>query len=392
MTQENHRRIVDATTLQLAEAGLRGATLRKIGVRAGVNFARLATAYGGKDKLVAACFADVVERDLARLAALAEELGGAHLTRFLWALCEDAGGPRRTDNVVLIELLVASGRPELDDIFRHWIRARRDLLRTIAGRDGVDPLVADVLGLATLMECGFAVSSYDSLSYRLIAQASLQEALDRLSGIPGANDRGELEALIADYYAPSRDRPVSDNGNDGGRQGRNHIVNAAAEMFIEQGLEELTNRAVAKRAGVSLALTTYHFHSITELTLAAVRQAVETLANSLEPEATRGELRSAMLKDRRRPAHAPESDVQIHRGMLRVSLAAARVPSEAHLGHLVRRQTGLLAYAAVDKKKRGGEVSRTAAATYASGPAPAFWSRAIFRTMISPMNSRLRPR
>lgn len=367
MTVDNHRAIIDETTLQLAESGVRGATLRKIGARSGINFARLTTAFGDKDRLIAACFADVVERDLGRLASLAEELAGASPIHLFWALCEDAGGLRRTDNLVLIELLLSSGRAELAEIFRRWIRRRRDLLRAVARHCGADPLLADILGLIVLMESGFAVSNYDSLSYRIVARASLDEAFERMAGSTAAGADPALEALAADYYARSSDRTAPDGGHhgDGARQGKSQIVNAAAEMFVEQGPEHLTNRAVAERAGVSLALTTYHFGSITELTLAALRRAVENLARSLEPDETREELRDAMLEDRRRPAHAPHSDVHFHLGTLHVSLTAARVPSEAHLGHLIRRQIGLLAYAAVDKDKRGREVSRTAAASYA---------------------------
>ncbi len=72
MAPENHRAIIDEATLLLAEAGVRGATLRKIGARSGVNFASLALRYGGKPRLIAACFADVVERDLARLESAGE--------------------------------------------------------------------------------------------------------------------------------------------------------------------------------------------------------------------------------------------------------------------------------------------------------------------------------
>ena len=96
-----------------------------------------------------------------------------------------------------------------------------------------------------------------------------------------------------------------------------------------------------------------------------MRRAVENLANILEPDpAIRYELRSAMLDDWRHPAHMPERNIQINRGMLHVSLAAARVRSESHLGDLIRRQMGVAAYAMVDKGKRDCEISRTSAATY----------------------------
>ena len=361
MTRANRRAILDEATLQLALSGIRGTTLRKIGAQSGTNFTRLASSYGGKDKLIAACFADVVDRDLHRLTALADELGSNSLISLLWAICEDAGGSRRTDNLVLTELLLASGRPDLDEIFRYWIRERRDRLRAIAGRNGIDLLVVDILGLFVLMECGFAVSNYDSLNYRLIARAGLEEAVHRLLGTSQRHHDDQFEALVADYYVAPRDRTAPD-GDGETEGGKSQIVNAAAEIFLEQGPEHLTNRAVAQRAGVSLALTTYHFRSITELTLAAGRRAVESFLDSLELDTTVRDKQGRTLPHVWR-SRLGDSE-QINHGLLRVSLTAARVPSEAHLGNLVRRQMGLAAYAAVDSGKRGSEVSRTAAATY----------------------------
>jgi hypothetical protein len=58
--------------------------------------------------------------------------------------------------------------------------------------------------------------------------------------------------------------------------------------------------------------------------------------------------------------------------MLHISLIAARSPREAHLGHLMRRQIGLLAHVAVVSDKGDGGVPRTSATAYA------LWSAAAY--------------
>jgi AcrR family transcriptional regulator len=370
MSDKPNRSIIDEATSLLAEVGVRGATLRKIGARSGVNFARLATPHGGKDQLLAACFSDVVERDLKQLAAIVEEFARVEVGNpapFLWALCEDAGGARRADNLVLTELLLASTRPELNGIFRDWLTRRHKIMRSMAVACDMDPVALDVLGLIVLMECAFAVSNYRSVTYRFLANLGVREALARLSGRTLVIDQAEVAQHSANYFidyaAPQPAKRAGDNG--AAADGRSRIVEAAAAIIQEEGVDQLTNRAIAKRAGVSLALTTYHFPSINELVVAGLRRVVEVLAASLEPDVTRDQIRAVMLADRRNPAGASENLVRVHRGWLQISLMAARSPREERLGYLMRRQVGLRAFAGVDEEKRGTSVSRTAAASYA---------------------------
>jgi AcrR family transcriptional regulator len=375
MSGEADRAIIDEATSLIAEAGVRGATLRKIGERSGVNFARLATRLGGKDQLLAACFSDVVERDLKQLAAIVEEFARVEVSNpapFLWALCEDAGGRRQSDHLVLTELLLASTRPELNALFREWLLRRHKVLRSMAVACGMDPVALDILGLIVLLECGFAVSNYRSVTYRFLAGWGLKEAVAQLSGRRLVVDQEELAQHSANYFIDYRATAEVKRTGDNGAEGRDRIIAAAAAIIQEEGVDQLTNRAIARRAGVSLALTTYHFPSINELVVAGLRRVVDVLAASLDPRVTREEVRAAMLADRRNPAGASEDFVRVHRGWLQISLMAARSPREERLGYLMRRQIGLLAYAGVDEDKRGTSITRTAAASYA------LWSGAAY--------------
>ena len=55
-----------------------------------------------------------------------------------------------------------------------------------------------------------------------------------------------------------------------GERRRYALVSAAAELLCEGGFEAVRHRAVARRAGLPLASTTYYFSSLDELIAKAV--------------------------------------------------------------------------------------------------------------------------
>ena len=82
-----------------------------------------------------------------------------------------------------------------------------------------------------------------------------------------------------------------------GERRRCALVSAAAELLCEGGFEAVRHRAVAHRAGLPLASTTYYFSSLDELIAAAVEY-VEMR------EATQLRDRVSMLSRRRRGAES----------------------------------------------------------------------------------------
>src|SRR5919202_4487206 len=57
-----------------------------------------------------------------------------------------------------------------------------------------------------------------------------------------------------------------------GERRRYALVSAAADLLCEGGFEAVRHRAVAERAGLPLASTTYYFSSLEELVTAAVER------------------------------------------------------------------------------------------------------------------------
>lgn len=55
-----------------------------------------------------------------------------------------------------------------------------------------------------------------------------------------------------------------------GERRRTALIEAAAELLVEGGFDAIRHRAVAERAGLPLASTTYYFDSLEDLVIAAV--------------------------------------------------------------------------------------------------------------------------
>lgn len=82
-----------------------------------------------------------------------------------------------------------------------------------------------------------------------------------------------------------------------GERRRGALVSAAADLLCEGGFESVRHRAVARRAGLPLASTTYYFASLDDLIAAAVEHVAQR-------EAAEMQARVAALSRRRRGAES----------------------------------------------------------------------------------------
>jgi DNA-binding transcriptional regulator YbjK len=76
--------------------------------------------------------------------------------------------------------------------------------------------------------------------------------------------------------------PGAQPRQDRSRQRREALLRAAIELLGETGVKSVTHRAVAERAGVPLASTTYYFRSVNELVEEALKLHVAERVADLE--------------------------------------------------------------------------------------------------------------
>jgi AcrR family transcriptional regulator len=374
------QRILEETIALLAASGIRGATLRDVAARCGTSVASIAHLFGNKDGLINACFAEVVRRDVAKLDTLVGEAIDMRapaeiLPSFLWIHCEDAGGPDRTDALVLIELLLsAATSTQFATLCREWLSARRDAFRRAGDAVNVATPIMDILGLHLLSECSFAVSCHGSATYRHLARAGFTEAAARLMTCSEAVEQPGMAALAARFFA---DPDVLRAGSAAavikgrGAESRARIIDAAASIIEAEGLSAVTNRAVADRAGVSLALTTYHFKSVTDLSFSGILRVFEKVNAGLAEKAVEPRRLSDAVDRIQSRSHPSGVERLRSRGMAEISLAAARGLADELLGLAMRQQRGTITHAGLSKSERK-RVTRTRAASHA------LWSSAAF--------------
>lgn len=101
-----------------------------------------------------------------------------------------------------------------------------------------------------------------------------------------------------------------------GERRRCALVSAAAELLCEGGFEAVRHRAVARRAGLPLASTTYYFSSLDDLIACAVeyvgvleatamRSRVEALSRRRRGPESTADVLVDLLVDDAVPGHAP---------------------------------------------------------------------------------------
>lgn len=86
--------------------------------------------------------------------------------------------------------------------------------------------------------------------------------MDRASGRPPSDPGSGRPAS----------RPAGPARTARGERRRRRLVDAAADLLEQEGFEAISHRAVAARAGLPLAATTYYFRSLDDLIAAALAQ------------------------------------------------------------------------------------------------------------------------
>ena len=152
-----------------------------------------------------------------------------------------------------------------------------------------------------------------------------------------------------------------------GERRRYALVNAAAELLSEGGFEAVGHRAVARRAGLPLASTTYYFSSLEDLIAKAIQRIGEQEAMHLQG-------RLAHLSRRRRGVEAtadvlvdllfgPTTTEHISERLIsryELYVVCARHPALRELQRRIRRQRAKAVVEAIERSGRSVGSDRVA--------------------------------
>lgn len=387
MTSEDERhppsgRLIEAAIPIIGSEGMRGATLRKVAKECGLPLSTIANEIGSKQDLIRAALQESLRRDLTRLKAKVEEVcaaGPDHLLAYhlLWSLVEDGWSQYRTEMLALFELLLkASSVPDLEHLCVGWLRDRRDLLRKVAGHLGIAHIAFDVLGLQLLTEAGFAIACGRSVVYRMVAAEDLREAMACMVGLPRIERSTGPNTSAGRFYDSTFVQ--ADNGGpmDEATTARTQMVEAAADLIQEQGIDQVSHRSVAAKTGASPSLAAYYFKTVDELVAAGLRRLFERL----EPEIADLKLGAGSVFARgREDGRISKIEELSGRGIMALSLAVARNTAPFALGLELRRQRGLVTFSALRRVSGTSDAIRSRAASHSLWVTGAFLVLAVGR-------------
>lgn len=367
----NYQRAIDVTATLIADKGIKGTSLREIGLAANVNFGNLTSFFGGKERIVAECFRQTAQANIQRTKAFFAEAANLALpaeygASLLWDMCETGGTRYRAETLVITELILAAeGNPLFEEILAGWFTERTRAFRKWGESIGLTVAAADTLNLVTLSESCFYLSCGRSLLYRLVAMGSLAELFAVCAGVKPQGHSEGLPDLARTFFSQGASPPATDAGKEAvGASTREQIVDAAADAVAEQGMDGVSTRLIAQKANISLGLISYHFPSITNLALAGLHRLLERVIEEMDDPETRNPVIDRMLGERRRPMTIPRASMFAYRGMCQLALTAGRMSAQAMAGQILRRRMGIVVVRAMDYSATSGR-SRTLAASFA---------------------------
>lgn len=268
-------RLVLAAATLISDRGLAEASARAIAATAGVAPSAINYNFSGIERLLSSAFARCVEQTAEWLGARTAEIA---------ALPRSADGAvRALEHVVIAwttrarplallyqEALNANAGAEP---CAGWTRLWRDFWLQAAETFGLREIDGRLLHLAFESEALYHLSTWSPA----LERAVLRDLMDHFGaiylGAPHRIDSGALSSALVAVGSPSSTSipPAA-----------MRIAVAAAQIVETSGFASLTQRAVAKQAGVTTGSVTHHFRTIEDLVTGAIRGQVQMLTDAAE--------------------------------------------------------------------------------------------------------------
>lgn len=268
--RENKRdQIVRATMELIITEGVAAVTHKAVARQAGVSLAATTYYFKTKDDFLLEAIHDLMDQYRANVGALFErEIDGLSVDSFgrlVEAFLHRGIGRFREANIAWSEIMHWLSRREAHQhLVREWTDDNIATWVALAEKFGVSD--ATVTGINTMDTHAGIMGMFQLFGKN-------EADLDRIF----KNKQDPLQVLSpvgsekVALNLPQRVTPKS-------RETREKVLYAALEILAEGGIQALTHKAVADRAGLTVAVPTYHFSSKSKLLAATFQQLVaETL-------------------------------------------------------------------------------------------------------------------
>lgn len=270
------QRLIAAAAQLVADGGIAAASARAIAADAGTAASAINYNFGNIERLLLAVFEQSVEETrtwqqdrMREIAALPRTPDGAAwaLLHVLAAWSRDDGRRLALTYQEAVTLHLGQG------VAAAWTRLWRDFWIAAAERFDLPAIDGRVLHAFFEHEALYNLSTWSPA----LEAAALTEMVERFAAIwLGAPARAPRAATLTAEQAAGT-RPYGSVPPAAMR-----IAQAAAEVVEDKGLEGLTHRAVATRAGVTTGSVTHHFRSIEDLVAGAIRGQVQAMTEDAE--------------------------------------------------------------------------------------------------------------
>lgn len=252
------RRITEGAIAAISRHGIAGLTHRSVTQEAHVSLAATTYYYQTKTDIIADASRALLTRYLeafrrfeARQRDRVDRIG---FYDFAMKLVFNAAGKHSVESLAWCEIILNTARqPELRNLSQSWFRGLKEVW----------------LEIATLLEIpdeeAAVTSAIDTVIGFLFIVAPLGLSENRLRTLL----LGEAADVPTELFKTQRRQAAPIRGGKKAQDTRDRILKAAVEILIVDGIEALTFRHVAEKAGLTVAAPTYYFSSISRLWNAA---------------------------------------------------------------------------------------------------------------------------
>ncbi|MDC7675878.1 TetR family transcriptional regulator [Asticcacaulis machinosus] len=330
----------------VAEEGLGALTLRPLAQRTNTSVSALTYHFGVKDDLLRHLISTARTEDLAffdgwhRRLEEVPCLSPLNMADVIETILSDMVTRHQRRTLFFSELVQASAhQPGVDIMLLPWLGDRLKFWRDLTARlsPSADIDMAEMLHAYAIDETVHALALEALPAYRWLRRLTLRRLFTGFVSAELAAGDADLFRVFYDEIGQLPDAFGVDHEAAVLNDKQSAIVGHISELIVSAGIESVTHRAVAGRAGVAASTLAYHFRTQEDL----VRAGLEDIIRRLQAEVsdlTADGGRQAFVRE---VSNRPYSSIEIARATFAVALSATRRPQLLACAADMRRRRGI---------------------------------------------------